>query len=78
MTNFLKNMTTDNDKVLKEKKPNSSIMAASVLLGIQPKVIEACLPMLQYINELNDEKFEIWKEHGYRTEKKNAQSKKTL
>lgn len=71
-------MTTDNNKILKEKKHNSSIMGASVLLGVSPKVIDACLPMLQYINGLNDEKFEIWKEHGYRTEKRNAQSKETL
>lgn len=78
MTNCSKNMNTDNNKVLKEKKYNSSIVGASVLLGVNPKVIEACLPMLQYINGLNDEKFEIWKEHGYRTEKRNAQSKETL
>jgi hypothetical protein len=71
-------MTTDNDKILREKKPNSSIAGASVLLGVSPRVIEACLPMLQYINGLDDEKFEIWKEHGYRTEKRNAQGKKTL
>lgn len=78
MTNFLKNMTTDNNKILKDKRYNSSVASASVLLGIHPRVIEACLPMLQYINGLNDEKFEIWKEHGYRTEKRNAQSKETL
>ena len=78
MTITFLNMTTDNDKILREKKPNSSYAASAVLLGLNPRVIEACMPMLEYINSLDDEKFDIWKEHGYRTEKKNAESKKTL
>ena len=66
------------DKILTEKKPNSSIAACSVLLGIKPKVIEACMPMLEYINSLDDADFDFWNEGGKRTYERNAQSKKTL
>lgn len=62
------------DKILTEKKPNSSIAACSVLLGLKPKTIEACLPLLEYINSLSDENFEIWVERN----KYNAQGKKTV
>jgi hypothetical protein len=62
------------DKVLSEKKHNSSITACSVLLGLKPKTIEACLPMLEYINSLSDENLEIWKERN----KYNAKGKETL
>lgn len=57
-------MTTDN-KILKDRKPNSSIASCSVLLGVKPEVIEACLPMLQYVNRFNAEQFEIWKERNH-------------
>lgn len=78
MTIIFLNMTTNNDKILKEKKPNSSYAASAVLLGVKPRVIEACMPMLEYINSLDDADFDFWNEGGKRTYERNAQSKKTL
>ena len=62
------------DKVLKDKKPNSSIAGCSVLLGIKPNVIEACIPLLVYLNGLSDENFQIWKERNIY----NAKGKETV
>ena len=72
MTNISNSMNTD--KVLSEKKPNSSITACSVLLGVKPNVIEACIPLLAYLNGLSDENFQIWKERNIY----NAKGKETL
>lgn len=59
-------------------KPNSSYAGASVLLGVSAETIDICMPMLKYIDGLDEKEKQIWRQESERVKKKNnANSKKT-
>ena len=57
-----------------KQKPNSTISATAVLLGVKPETVEACYNLIKFVDGLNEEELKFWKE----TNNYNVKSKKVV